>query len=253
MGHHPERPVAADRLDGWHLHAQPGHRSRSRGGLLRGAVAAAADLRSRRLDRLHLRPVQRQPDRRGSQHSDLAGRPGADPGHRRQHHQAHAQLGPAGRRTLRRRLDRLHPGAVVGIPRPERLRGHDHDHVRPRWPARDRPHPRPGLPALRARHAHRGRHDPPGGRRPDPGRQVDARPALADQLPLLADGSAPRCLLPRDALPRLGAGPDGLALQPPGRRVHDVLLGLRFRPAALRARHDGAGVHLHLRSRSRPR
>ena len=37
-----------DRLDRRHLHAQPGHRARRRGRLLRGALAAAADLRARR-------------------------------------------------------------------------------------------------------------------------------------------------------------------------------------------------------------
>ena len=56
-----------------------------------------------------------------------------------------------------------------------------------------------------------------------------------------------RHLLPGHALPRVGAGPDGLALQPPGRRVHHVLLGLRLGAAALGAGRYGAGLDLDLR------
>ena len=91
VGHRPERAVAADRLDGRHLHAQPGHRAGRRGRVLRGALAAAADLRARRLDRLHLRAVQRQPDRRGSRHGAVPRRPGAHPADGGQHRAADAQ------------------------------------------------------------------------------------------------------------------------------------------------------------------
>ena len=105
----------------------------------------------------------------------LPRRPGADPADGRQHHQADAQRGAQRRRPLRRRLDRLHPGAVVGLARAQRLRRHHHDHVRPRRPARHRPHPRAVVPALRARHDHRRRHHPAGRGRPDAGREVAAR------------------------------------------------------------------------------
>ena len=77
--------------------------------------------------------------------------------------------------------------------------------------------------------------------------QVAAGAARLAQRALLADGAGARHLLPRDALPRVRAGPDGLALQPPGRGVHDVLLGLRLGAAAPRPGRHGEGLDLDLR------
>ena len=108
-----------------------------------------------------------------------------------------AQRGPERRRSLRRRLDRVHPRAVVGLARAQRLRRHHHDHVRPRRAPRHRPDPRPVVPALRARHDHRRRHDPAGGRRSDADREVAARAVRLAQRALLADRARARHPLPR--------------------------------------------------------
>ena len=171
----PQRRVAPGRLDGEHLPAQPRHRARRGGGVLRRPLAAAADLRAGGLDRLRLRPASAAArSTRCATPSCRPLQPGADAADRRQHHPAHAQRG-APRRPLRRGVDRLRPGAVVGLAGAERLRRHHHDHVRPRRPPRHRPHPGAVVPALRARHAHRRRHDPARGRGPDAGPRVAAR------------------------------------------------------------------------------
>ena len=135
-------------------------------------------------------------------------RPGAHPADGRQHRQADAQRGAQWRRTLRRRLHRLRAGAVVRLARAQRLRRHHHDHVRPRWPPRDRAHAGAAFllyvlgmitgvvtiplvvagPALVAKWL--------------PEQSRLAQPAL------LADGPGAVHLLPRDALPRVGAGAD---------------------------------------------
>ena len=112
-------------------------------------------------------------------------------------------------------------------------------------------HPRAVVPALRARHDHRRRHHPAGGRRPDADREVAARAVRLPQPALLADRPRARHLLPGHALPRVGAGADALALQPPGRGVHDVLLGVRLGAAAPRPRRYGEGLDLDLRTARR--
>ena len=247
MGDRPDHVVATDRVHGRHLHAQPGHRARSRGRLLRDPLPAAAHLRARRVDRLRVRPVQRQPDHRGPQHRALDRRSGADPADGEQHHPAHAQRGPRRRWSLRRHLHRLRPRPVVRLSGAQRLRRHDHDHVRPRRPPRHPPHPRPVVPALRARDDHRGGDDPPRRRRADVDREVAAGAGRVPQPGLLAHRARARHPVPGHALPRLRPGADGLALQPPRGRVHDVLLGVRLGPAALRPRRYGAGLDLDLR------
>ena len=117
-----------------------------------------------------------------------------------------------------------------------------------------RAHPGAVVPALRARHDHRRR---------SPSRwSSPARPWSRKWLPdrfgvpqpaLLADRAGAGHLLPGDALPRVGAGADALALQPAGRRVHDVLLGVRLRAAAARAGRHGARARPRSTARSPPR
>ena len=97
------------------------------------------------------------------------------------------------------------------------------------------PHPRAVVPALRARHDHRRRHDPAGGRRPDPGRQVAARAASTCST----SSTGRRCWCWASASSRRSTTcrcPVRTAWRYnlPGAVVHDVLLGVRLGAAAPR-------------------
>ena len=248
---HARRAVAGGRRHRRLVHAPPGHRARGRGGLLRGAVGAAADLRDGGCDRLRLRPVHGRADRRrapGGARPGLA-RPHR-PGGRQDHHADDRRR--AGGRPPRRDLGRLRAGPLVGLAGDARVRRHHHDHARARRAPRDHQDPRPVVRAVPARHADGRRVHPADRRGAVAGAGVAARPARLPDGLLLARGAGAEHLLPGDALPRVGPGPDELDVQP---ARGDVLAGLLdpglVRPALVPHR-DRGGLTVDLRAARRP-
>ena len=101
--------------DGQLLPALPGHRAGRRGGVLRGAVGAAADLRDGRRDRLRHRPVHARPGRRRPAGGDRPRPSGPSPRARSTGSSCPTHRRRAEGRSLRRHLARLRAGPVVGV------------------------------------------------------------------------------------------------------------------------------------------
>ena len=138
-------------------------------------------------------------------------------------------------------LDRLHPRAVVGLAGAQRLRRHHHDHVRPRRPPRDRPHPGAVVPALRARHDHRRRHHPAGASPARRWSRSGCRTGSTFVNQLYWPTVLVLCICFLATLYHVSVPVrTRWRYNLPGRGVHDVLLGVRLRPAAARAGRYGA-------------
>ena len=134
----------------------PGHRAGRRGRVLRDPVAAAADLRAGGEHQLHRRARSTRTQIENFRESviDLSSK---------------VLTEESVNKIVVRTLDQVLQGprfdiisigfvlvALVGLARAQRLRRHDHDHVRARRPARHRPHPDAVVHAVRRR-AHRRR------------------------------------------------------------------------------------------------